>query len=553
MSARRGSIGATLAGLLLVAVLVVAPGPVSGAGDAPAAAVGPAVTGPLDHVGRWLTDDEGRVVQLHGLNFVQKWPADDPMTPAEAGFGADDAAFLREQGFNVVRLGVVFGAVMPAPGVVDDQYVESIGDTVDQLAAEGIFVLLDFHQDGYGPFVHGNGFPAWATLTDGLPNPNVGFPAYYVQNPALQRAFDNFWENEPGPDGVPLQEHYATAMQRVAAEVGDEPYVLGYDTMNEPWPGTEWSECLTGCPDLEQARLAPFAARMTDAIRAVDPDGFVFTEPFVLFNFGQAATSLHGFGAPRSGLSFHVYALTPEDDEAVVDHAIAASAAGDAIVATEFGATNSGPTIDRLTGVLDERLVPWIFWTYDEHLVLHMSEPPEPANVRQEVLGALARPYAAATNGTPTSYAYDPATAAFDYTYTTTQVGGASAPLGVPTVVELPIAAYPDGYTVEVTGATVASEPGARQLLLCAVPGATTVEVRVTAGADPAPAAPTCASPPPPSTTPTTPGPSSTATPPAGPESTGPPAPAGDTPSGRAPVRPASVARPTSSAPRFTG
>ena len=39
------------------------------------------------------------------------------------------------------------------------------------LARERIFTLVDLHQDGYGPLTHGNGFPAWATLTDGLPNP----------------------------------------------------------------------------------------------------------------------------------------------------------------------------------------------------------------------------------------------------------------------------------------------------------------------------------------------------------------------------------------------
>ena len=50
-----------------------------------------------------------------------------------------------------------------------------------------------------------------------------------MTNPALQRAFDNFWANRPGPDGVPLQEHYATAMRAVAARFAHEPNVLGYE------------------------------------------------------------------------------------------------------------------------------------------------------------------------------------------------------------------------------------------------------------------------------------------------------------------------------------
>lgn len=557
--ARRGSLTVALLALLLLAL---GPSLVDGAaGGAEAgsgtpgrpAAIPDGPVGPLSHDGRWLTDADGRVVQVHGLNFVAKWPADDPMTPAEAGFGADDAAFLREQGFNVVRLGVVFGAVMPEPGVIDTEYVDSIADTVDLLADEGIFVLLDFHQDGYGPYVHGNGFPAWATLTDGLPNPPSPFPVYYIENPALQRAFDNFWDNVPGPDGVPLQEHYATAMQEVAARVADQPFVLGYDTMNEPWPGAVWEPCVEGCPEIEQARLVPFAQRMTAAVRSVDPDAFIFSEPWVLFNFGLADTSLQGLGAPYAGLSFHVYALAPELDEAVIDRAVAASANGDAILATEFGATNTAATIDRLTGAFDERLVPWIFWTYDEHLVVHMDQPPTPANVRQQVLGALARPYATATNGVPTNFGYDPASRVLDYAYTTTQTSGAAAPLGLPTTIEIPPAAYPDGYHVVVDGATVASPPDAPQLVLCHVNGATEVTVQVLPGSDPNPPAPACEQPPePPTTTSTS---TSSSTPTAGSDGTD------GGPSAAGPVglpvdvvlRPAVAARPVDSLPRFTG
>lgn len=489
---RRVVVVLAMVGTLVVGSATGEPGAATptGAGPTSAAPTGAGPAGTLGHVGRWLVDDQGRVVQLHGVNMVQKWPATDPMTPAEVGFGADDAAFIRQQGLNVVRLGVVFGAVMPDPGVIDEDYVASIAETVRVLGDEGIYVLLDFHQDGYGPAVHGNGFPEWATITDGLPNPMVGFPNYYVENPALQRAFDNFWENELGPDGVPLQEHYATAWRTVAEAVADEPFVLGYDTMNEPWPGTVWEPCLTGCPDIEQARLQPFVERMTAAIRAVDTEHVVFNEPFVLFNFGLGDTSLSG-ADPQSGLSFHVYALSPENDAAVVDWALAASArSGDAVMATEFGATNDGPTIERVTGMLDGRHVPWTFWAYNENVVVDLELPPEGDNVREPVVRALARPYAVATNGTPIVQLYDPATGAFDLRFSTQRAAGGLAPGEVPTVVAMPETAYPDGYTVEVTGGWVASPADADELLICNAPGAGEVQVRVVAGRAATPAAP---------------------------------------------------------------
>jgi endoglycosylceramidase len=343
------------------------------------------------------------------------------------------------------------------------------------LARHHIYVLLDFHQDGYGPLVHGNGFPEWATLTDGLPNPDVGFPTYYIQNPALQRAFDNFWANAPGPDGVPLQQHYATALRSVARAVRDEPYVLGYDLMNEPWPGTDWSTCLTACPDIEQARLLPFEQRMTNAIRSVDTRHLVFSEPFVLFNFGTTGTVVPSPTTPRAALSFHVYAVSPDAEPDVVAHARAAGLTQHAPpLATEYGAVTDPATITRIASTIEDGLISWAFWSYDENLVVDKSKPPTPDNVRQPVLDALARPYAALTNGIPTAWHYDAATGDLQFSYTTR---------GNPaddTIIVLGARAYPGGYGVTVTGGRVVSRACANRLRIENGKHATAVTVHVT-------------------------------------------------------------------------
>ena len=453
-----------------------------GCSDAPSSRQTEASAGPvgtLAHQGRWLIDATGRVVVLHGVNFVQKFP---PIPPADAGFDADDAAFLHAQGFNVVRLGAVFGAIMPAPGEIDQHYVDSLAGTVRVLAAERIYVELDFHQDGYGPLVHGNGFPEWATLTDGLPNPPDPFPTYYVTNPAMQRAFDNFWESRPGPDGVPLQDNYARAVHAVASAVASEPYVVGYDLMNEPWPGAVWQPCVTGCPDIESARLVPFGERMVAAIRSVDPTHIVFSEPFVLFNFGEEDTSLSGIGAPASGLSFHVYATTPELDEAVMDHAIAASARGDALLATEFGATEDVGTIQRLTDDFDTRLLPWIFWSWDGEVIVDTKSPPTPDNIHGSVLQALARPFATATSGTPESFSFDPDSGTFDYAWSTSRPDGSTAPSELPTTIAMPPATYAGGYSAQVSGGSILSGPCAATLVVANADGAPGVRVHAIRG-----------------------------------------------------------------------
>ena len=50
---------------------------------------------------------------LHGVNMVSKVP---PYAPSAAGFSADDIKFLKNKGFNTVRLGVIYKAVEPSPG-----------------------------------------------------------------------------------------------------------------------------------------------------------------------------------------------------------------------------------------------------------------------------------------------------------------------------------------------------------------------------------------------------------------------------------------------------
>src|SRR4030088_2421106 len=79
-----------------------------------------APTPPLSHSGRWITDAAGRVVIVHGINMVYKLP---PYYPAAAGFGDDDAVFLARIGFNAVRVGVIWEAVEPSPGVYDHAYL----------------------------------------------------------------------------------------------------------------------------------------------------------------------------------------------------------------------------------------------------------------------------------------------------------------------------------------------------------------------------------------------------------------------------------------------
>jgi endoglycosylceramidase len=456
---------------------------------------------PLSHEGRWFTDTGGRVVILHGLNMVYKVGS---YRPADAGFGADDARWLRRQGFNTIRLGIIYKGLEPKPpsrsGALRYRrgYIRSLAGTESLLAKQGIFTLLDFHQDLYNERFQGEGWPDWQVLDDGLPaEPQAGFPANYLVNQGLNRAFDNFWANAV-VEGRGLQDAYAAAWRRVALKFRKRPYVAGYDLLNEPWPGSAFQTdgCLNtaGCATFDKSTLAPFDDRVIDAIRGVDPDTLVLYEPLVTFDFG-ADSQLPDTGDDAAGFSFHVYCLPgslggpgsgpacePLEDLAFANADKQSLETGDVPFLTEFGATDDLETIARIVRLADRHMVSWQEWHYCDcadpttsgpgvqSLVVDPAKPPRGDNVKRAKLAALARPYPRAVAGTPRSYGFDPQTKRFDLVYSTRAPAGqglghrlARSQL---TEVFVPRIQYPDGYSAEVTGADVVSKPNARVLRL---------------------------------------------------------------------------------------
>ena len=451
---------------------------------------------PLAHEGNWFTDARGRVVILHGHNMVYKVGS---YRPAEPGFGADDAKWLRKHGFNTIRLGIIYKGLEPEPPVAGepqyrDGYLQSIAKTESQLAKRGIFTLLDFHQDLYHERFQGEGWPDWQVLDDGVPSePQQGFPANYIVNAGLQRAFDNFWANAQA-EGRGLQDAYADAWAHVAQRFRDRPYVMGYDILNEPWPGSAFNtdNCFNpaGCATFDETTLGPFNERVIDAIRTVDRETLVFYEPLVTFDF-SADSKLPDTGDPAAGFSFHNYCLPgafggpgsgpscePLEDTVFANADKQSEETGDVPFLTEFGATDDLETIERIVRLADEHMTGWQYWHYCgcddpttagpgvQALVYDPAERPHGANVNRAKLKVLARPYPRAVAGTPTSFGFDPETKRFHLEYSTTAPGAGNLPRRLLTEVFVPRVNYRDGYSAEVRGATVVSERDARVLKL---------------------------------------------------------------------------------------
>ncbi len=425
------------------------------------------------------------MVQIRGVNEVFK---SEPYYPAADDFGPDDVAFLAEHGFTTVRLGVDMLGLQPEPEQVSEEYLDGIATSVDDIVEGGLDVVLDFHQDGFSPKYNGNGWPDWLAIDDGLENPeDATFPLYYVQNPAMQRAWESFWDNREGPGGKGLQDLFALGVTAVAERFRDEPGVLGYELVNEPFPGSDWAPCYSpeGCPEQEQSKLVPFAEKMLGVIRDAGSEQAMWVEPFVTFNFGQGPTSL--VGTERDDLlAVHSYAVDPTGEEGVVDFAVQASERDDKpVLITEFGASVDPAMLTRLTEGFDRGMLPWMFWAYNENI---MSDREGDASLDRvndlDGFRALVRPYPQALTGVPEGWTFDAETRAFELTYGTTDPDGEAYPADLESVVFVPELIYDTGYAVEVTGGEVTSDPCAQELTVLTDDDADQVTVTVTPATD---------------------------------------------------------------------
>jgi endoglycosylceramidase len=238
-----------------------------------------------------FVDESGREVLLRGVNVnaLGEYFQADPKLPPTIPLSSDDWAQMASLGFDAVRLIVSWSLLEPQRGAFDQKYVSRIRDAVNTAKANGIYVILDMHQDAWGmniatphgttcpqglePAIGWDGAPAWATITDGADTCRQ--PGNRESAPAVQTAFRSFYDNRDG-----IRTELEQTWGRLAREFAGEPAVAGYDLLNEP----------NAVGDL-QVELPKYTAFVNDAIDAIRTgetagNGFhhiAFVEPIVLF------------------------------------------------------------------------------------------------------------------------------------------------------------------------------------------------------------------------------------------------------------------------------
>jgi endoglycosylceramidase len=450
--------------LVLVAALafVLVPAvPVSAADETPR----------LQRQGRFLVDQHGRVVIVHGLNMVWKRPPYAPPNTA-AGFTARDADWLRKYGFNGARIGTLWAGVTPErPGVADPAYFRRVDRVTKLLADRKIWMLFDAHQDMWHEQYGGEGVPKFAAkrpmpfaLT---PYVKVPFPTGYW-TPEVSQVFDDFWANKDN-----LQGAWAAAWKLVAQHYKNQPYSMGYDLLNEPWAGKEWPSCLTtGCEPSYANELQPAMERALRAVRTVDGKNMVWWEP-QQFAGGQKLDTFYKSvaGERNLGLSWHNYCpdvffesqgipggdtencreYTANRENHAIDQAGRMNAGA---LMTEWGATDNVKAIGIDADGADEALMGWTYWAYkhwDDPTTADASQglfadDADLSSVKKDKLRQLVRTYPQATAGMPTDINYDTTSGRFSMTYRP------DLRIEAPTQIFVSPLTAPKGYDFRVTG-----------------------------------------------------------------------------------------------------
>ncbi|MGF2946775.1 cellulase family glycosylhydrolase, partial [Mycobacterium sp. Lab-001] len=374
-------------------------------------------------------------------------------------------------------------------------YLDSINQTVDLLANNGVYTIIDLHQDAYSTAFGGEGIPLWATEAGGAPNPQLPFPLNNLFDPAELHAWDMFWANADAANGIGIEDNYAQMAEYVANYFNGNPDVAGIEVINEPNPGTQWPLAALGDPFFGRQELTPFYDQVGEAIRAVDPTTPVFYEPSITAEFGVSPVNLGTVDVSNGVLSFHDYcdvnvgALCIPDVGEIANAAVQYAHTHDIpAFMTEFGSNVHTQLVEPMR-LADRDLVGWTEWALTgenditgspntEWLVKSLSEPLTGSNVNTATLDTLSEPYPQVISGTPTSWSFSGGV--FDFSYSTARVDGlGDFAAGSQTTISVPQVEFPDGYTVAVTGGTVVSAPDAAQLLIDSDAGADTINVVV--------------------------------------------------------------------------
>ena len=269
--------------------------------------------------GSWFKDNHGRYLLFRGVNFGSRSKL-SPYIPIvslnthdinqvdlqkEINLVEKNLDHLKDLGFNVIRLLIMWKAIEPFPNQHLEEllpegknYLDMIKVIIDTLHERRLFVILDFHQDIAHEVYGGDGFPDWALAIDELHWKPV-FPlseiqkrtwylSYYI-NHLVKHTLRSFWNNnlrniEFGLENYPVRTHLEKTIGQTIKYFNqlysdsNGPVIIGIEPFNEPHQvGLERR-------DFESKVLREFYINVINEIKKFDDKIFIFMEPRTEWN-----------------------------------------------------------------------------------------------------------------------------------------------------------------------------------------------------------------------------------------------------------------------------
>jgi len=229
--------------------------------------------------GMFYSREDDRVLLFRGINSVVKsfpWYDTKLLDPKRQ-------EQLEDWGFNSVRLGMMWTGFEPEEGKVNETYVDIIEELMHGLGSHGVYSYLDMHQDVLDASYAG--IPPWMSAKFDPPEHPYPWPmkntdgfgtwacGYFSQR--ISNAFSQLYKNNKG-----TADYFANFWVKVAKRFKDNPSLLGYEFMNEPWTGDIYEDASLLLPGNAGTKLLePFFNRANMALRSIDDESLVFWEP----------------------------------------------------------------------------------------------------------------------------------------------------------------------------------------------------------------------------------------------------------------------------------
>ena len=254
-------------------------------------------------------------------------------------------------------------AVERSPGQYDDEYLDKVEKLINKLGEAGIYTLVDMHQDVFARSICGEGFPDFYAkeaikdsdcingFVDSILKPlydktglcksirDYGFEydsnddplivdcqknmfgIYYATKESFT-AFDALFKNKNG-----LQDKFIDYWDHTNARFARNPYVVGYDPINEPLCGNPFKNLFLEVPGVaDRTVLDPLYSKLHEKYMKNDDKSIMWFEPppqpdtmpigsGMVIPVGFEKPPGAEFGSPNHVLNDHTYCCAMVHEE----------------------------------------------------------------------------------------------------------------------------------------------------------------------------------------------------------------------------------------------